>query len=34
VKGDQIYLEGSEMWNWRRMEISWTDSMRNEEVIT
>ena len=31
---DQKYLEISEMWCWRRMEkISWTDHMRNEEVL-
>ena len=31
---DQKYLEGFEMWCWRRMEkISWTDHMRNEEVL-
>ena len=31
---DQKYLESSEMWCWRRMEkISWTDHMRNEEVL-
>jgi len=21
------------MWRWRRMEISWTDHVRNEEVL-
>jgi hypothetical protein len=26
-------LERFEMWCWRRMEISWTDHMRNEEVL-
>jgi len=31
---DQIYLESFEMWCWRRMEkISWTDHVRNEEVL-
>jgi len=31
---DQKYLESFEMWCWRRMEkISWTDHMRNEEVL-
>ena len=31
---DQKHLESSEMWCWRRMEkISWTDHMRNEEVL-
>jgi hypothetical protein len=30
-KGDQKYLESSEMWCWRRMEkIGWTDRMKNE----
>jgi len=29
---DQKYLESSEMWYWRRMEISWTDRVRNEEA--
>jgi hypothetical protein len=34
-KVDQKYLESFEMWCWRRMEkISWTDRVRNEEVIT
>jgi hypothetical protein len=26
---DQKYLESFEMWCWRRMEISWTDGVRN-----
>ena len=31
---DQKYLESFEMWCWRRMEkISWTDHVRNEEVL-
>jgi hypothetical protein len=30
---DQKYLGSFEMWCWRRMEISWTDCVRNEEVI-
>jgi hypothetical protein len=31
---DQKYLERFEMWCWRRMEkISWTDRVRNEEVL-
>jgi len=30
---DQKYLASSEMWCWRRMEISWTDHVRNEEVF-
>ena len=30
----QIHLEIFEMWCWRRMEkISWTDHVRNEEVL-
>jgi hypothetical protein len=28
------HLESFEMWSWRRMEISWTDHVRNEEVST
>jgi hypothetical protein len=31
---DQKHLESFEMWCWRRMEkISWTDHMRNGEVL-
>src|SRR5215475_2649266 len=31
---DQKNLESFEMWCWRRMEkISWTDHLRNEEVL-
>ena len=31
---DQKHLESFEMWCWRRMEkISWTDHMRNEDVL-
>ena len=30
---DQKYLESFEMWCWRRMEIGWTDHVRNEEVL-
>jgi hypothetical protein len=31
---DQKYLESFEMWFWRRIEkISWTDNVRNEEVL-
>ena len=31
---DQKHLESSEMWCWRRMEkISWTDHVRNENVL-
>jgi hypothetical protein len=33
-KIDKKYLESFEMWCWRRMEkISWTDRVRNEEVL-
>jgi DNA repair exonuclease SbcCD nuclease subunit len=32
-KADQKHLESFEMWCWRRMEISWTDHVRNEEVF-
>jgi hypothetical protein len=30
---DQKYLESFEIWCWRRMEISWTDRVRNGEVL-
>ena len=30
---DQKYLESFKMWCWRRMEISWTDQVRSEEVL-
>jgi hypothetical protein len=31
---DQKHLENFEMWCWRRIEkISWTDRVRNEEVL-
>jgi len=31
---DQNHLESFEMWCWRKMEkISWTDHVRNEEVL-
>jgi hypothetical protein len=30
---DQKNLESFEMWCWRKMEISWTDHVRNEEVL-
>ena len=31
---DEKHLESFEMWCWRRMEkISWTDQVRNEEVL-
>jgi hypothetical protein len=33
-KVDWKYLEGFEVWCWRRMEkISWTNCVRNEEVL-
>jgi hypothetical protein len=33
-KVDQKYLETFEMWCWRRMDkISWTNCVRNEEVL-
>jgi hypothetical protein len=33
-KVDQKYVESFEMWCWRRMEkFSWTDHVRNEEVL-
>ena len=33
-KVNRNYVEGFEMWCWRRMEtISWTDRVRNEEVL-
>jgi len=33
-KVGQKYIESFEMWCWRRIEkISWTDHMRNEEVL-
>jgi hypothetical protein len=32
-KIDQKYLESFEMWSWRRMEISWTNRVRNKEVL-
>jgi hypothetical protein len=33
-KVDQKYMESFEMLCWRRMDkISWTDSVRNEEVL-
>jgi hypothetical protein len=30
---DLKYPGSFEMWRWRRMEISWTDRVRNEEVL-
>jgi hypothetical protein len=32
-KVDQKYLESFETWCWRRIEISWTDPVRNEDVV-
>jgi hypothetical protein len=32
-KVDQKYLESSEMWCWRMEKISWTDRVRNGEVL-
>jgi len=32
-KVDRKYLESFEMWCWSRMEISWTDRVRNEEIL-
>ena len=33
-EADQKYLESFEMWCWRRMKnISWTDHVRNEDVL-
>jgi hypothetical protein len=34
LRTGQIYLESLEMWYWRRMEkVSWTEHVRNEEVL-
>ena len=34
LRADQKRLESFQMWCWRRMErISWTDHVRNEEVL-
>jgi hypothetical protein len=33
LQADQEHLESFEMLRWRRMEISWTDHVRNEEVL-
>jgi hypothetical protein len=30
---DKKQLESFEMWCWRKMEIRWTDYVRNEEVL-
>jgi hypothetical protein len=32
-KADEKYRERFEMWCWRRMEVTWTDHVRNEEVL-
>jgi len=32
-KVDQKYLESFEMWCWEMMDISWTDHVRNAEVL-
>jgi hypothetical protein len=32
-KVDQKYLGSSETWCWRRIEVSWTDPARNEDVL-
>jgi hypothetical protein len=32
-KVDPKFLGSFEMWHWRRMEISWTNRVRNEEVL-
>ena len=32
-KIDQIYVESFELCCWGGMEISWTDRVRNEEVL-
>jgi hypothetical protein len=34
IRADQKHLESFEMWCWRRMEkVSWTDHVRNEDVL-
>jgi hypothetical protein len=33
-KKQKKYLESFEILSWRRMEISWTDHMRNEALHT
>ena len=30
---DQKYVESFEMWWWRRMKFSWTDNVKNAEVL-
>jgi hypothetical protein len=32
-KVHQKNLESFEMWRWRRMQISWADRVRNEELF-
>jgi len=32
-KVHQKHLENFEVWCWRRVEISWTDQVRNEVVL-
>jgi hypothetical protein len=32
-KVDQKYLESFEMWCWRRMDITWTDHVRNKDML-
>ena len=33
LRADQKHLESFEIWCWKRTEISWTDHVRNEEVL-
>jgi hypothetical protein len=34
MKSDQKYLDGFEMWYYRKMEkISWTEGVKNENVL-
>jgi len=30
---DRKYVESFEMWRWRRIEFSWIDRVKNEEVL-
>jgi hypothetical protein len=30
---NQKHLESVEMWFWRKTEISWSDNVRNKEVL-
>ena len=32
LRADQKHLESFETWCWRRVEISWSDHARNEEL--